>query len=114
MSLNRFMHPRSPYFNNTPDFLKLSENNSNLKKYLDYDEKKKKYSIDFYNPNALKEICCALLKETFSKNILFIFFKFLKSCYMNFFFLIKRLGNRSTNRPSHSTGASTRQLLSLD
>ncbi len=77
MSLNRFMHPRSPYFNNTPDFLKLSEKWANLKKYLNYDEKKKKYSIDFYNPNALKEICCALLKENFS-NIFILLTRILK------------------------------------
>ena len=61
------MHPRSPYFNNTPDFSKLSQKHPNLKNHLDYDEKKKKHTIDFYNPNALKEICCALLKEDFGK-----------------------------------------------
>lgn len=67
MSLNRFMHPRSPYYNNTPDFKELSEINIDLKNHLKYDKKKSKYVIDFYDPNALKALCCALCKKTFSK-----------------------------------------------
>jgi hypothetical protein len=101
------MHPRSPYFNNTPDFLKLSEKNTNLKKYLNYDEKKKKYSIDFYNPNALKEICCALLKENFSN--IFIFDKNIEITL-----LIKRFRNRFANRSFNSASSSTCKLLPLD
>ena len=61
------MHPRNPYYKNTPDFFKLSDSYPNLKKYLSYDKNKSKYVIDFYNASALKEICCTLLKDTFGK-----------------------------------------------
>ena len=68
MALNRFMHPRNPYFNNTPDFLKLCEAYPPLKNHIKAGSKaNKKASIDFRDIEALRDLCCALMKDTFSE-----------------------------------------------
>jgi hypothetical protein len=62
MSLNKYMHPRNPFFNNQPNFENLSRLYPSLKPYLNA-----KYQINFKDPNAVKELCCILLESTFSK-----------------------------------------------
>ena len=66
MSLNVKMHPRNPFKNNPPDFTKLSDKYPQFAIYCTFN-KQKKCSIDFKNADALRSLCCILMKELFSR-----------------------------------------------
>ena len=59
------MHPRNPYFNNQPDYSKIADIYPDLKQFLHH-HSKSAIKIDFKDINALKSLCCGLLKYTFS------------------------------------------------
>lgn len=60
MSLNKYMHPRNPFYNNSPDFKKLASIYSDFAKYV-----KSTNKIDFKDPESIKSLCCTLLKHLF-------------------------------------------------
>lgn len=55
------MHPRNQYLKNKPDFRRLAQQHPRLMKYF----KKSKGSIDFKDPNAIRELTYALLSKDF-------------------------------------------------
>lgn len=66
MSLNKYMHPRNPFFNNQPNFEHLSRLYPSLKPFLNV-----KNQLNFKDPYAVRELCCVLLKSAFSKKFEF-------------------------------------------
>ena len=59
MSLNKFMHPRNPFYNNPPDFKQLA------KLFPEFSKIFKNNFIDFKDPEALRVLCCTLMKHIF-------------------------------------------------
>ncbi|XP_033119340.1 RNA N6-adenosine-methyltransferase mettl16-like [Anneissia japonica] len=68
MALNKFMHPRNKYFDNPPDFSKLSEKYPEFKNHTSTSSSGK-VSIDFKDPEALRSLTCTLLKEDFGLDV---------------------------------------------
>ncbi|CAF0831428.1 unnamed protein product [Brachionus calyciflorus] len=68
MSLNKFMHPRNPFFNNPCDFFKLSQKYPDFARYIKC-VNNQNFSIDFKDPEALKSLCCTLLNDLYGLNI---------------------------------------------
>lgn len=69
------MHPRNPFFNNPPDFAKLALLYPEFLKYCQYKQVKSSNdqtcTIDFKDPEALKAVCCVLLKDSFGNYYIF-------------------------------------------
>ncbi|ORX52264.1 S-adenosyl-L-methionine dependent methyltransferase [Piromyces finnis] len=55
------MHQHNIYYNNEPDFIKLAESYSSLKKYIKFNRYSKQGSINFKDPRACRELTYALL-----------------------------------------------------
>ena len=70
------MHPRNPFFNNPPDFQILAEKYPEFSKFVKHEATKTtnelKYSIDFKDPEALKVLCCVLLKDLFGSFLYYL------------------------------------------
>lgn len=66
MALNKFMHPRNPFYNKPPDFAKLAQTYPEFSQYLSSEHKT---SIDFKSPESLRALCCVLLKDLFGLTI---------------------------------------------
>ena len=64
MSLNSRMHPRNPFKNNPPDFAQLAKLYPEFAYHCQL--KDDKYTIDFTNAEALRSLCCTLMKNLFS------------------------------------------------
>ena len=63
MALNKFMHPRNPFYEKTPDFEHLSKLYPEFSKYCI--KKSNKQTLDYKDPNALKALYSVLMKEYF-------------------------------------------------
>ena len=70
MTFNSKMHPRNPFKNNPPDFAQLSLKYPEFSAHCKFEYKK--CTIDFKSPDALKSLCCILLKELFGNLIFFL------------------------------------------
>jgi hypothetical protein len=62
------MHPRNPFYNNTPDFGKLREIYPEFSKFC-IKKADNQYTIDFKKSESLKALCCVLLKDLFKLTI---------------------------------------------
>ncbi len=73
MSLNKFMHPRNPFYNNPPDFENLAKLHPEFSTYCMTEEtkanKRRSMNIDFKDPNALKALYRVLMKHYFNLNV---------------------------------------------
>ena len=68
MALNAFMHPRNLYKDKKPDFKELANKYENFKLHTTTDAKGKVH-IDFKNPECLRSLTWALLKDGFDLNV---------------------------------------------
>jgi methyltransferase len=64
MSLNKYMHPRNPFYNNPPNFEQLAKLYPDFSNFLKLNDKNK-LAIDFMDANSLKALCCVLLKHLY-------------------------------------------------
>lgn len=69
MSLNKYMHPRNPFYAKPPDFAQLAQAYPEFGKYCQTDEKSNKTCIDFKNAESLRALCCVLLKSLFGLSV---------------------------------------------
>lgn len=69
MSLNKYMHPRNPFYNNPPDFDSLSKAYPEFSKHCLKTDGNKRLTIVFKNDESLRALCCTLLKSLFDLNI---------------------------------------------
>lgn len=71
MSLNKYMHPRNPFFKHPPDFAQLADTYPEFAKYCQtsQDTDKKTANLDFKNPESLRALCQVLLKSLFALEV---------------------------------------------
>lgn len=69
MSLNKYMHPRNPFYQNPPDFAQLSIDYPEFAKYCHKIDSSNRVAIDFKNVESLRALCCVLLKSLFGLNV---------------------------------------------
>ncbi len=68
MSLNKFMHTRSPFFNKPPDYAELAKKYPEFAKVCQPDTSKTqldKLKLDYNDARALQVLYCVLMKHYF-------------------------------------------------
>ncbi len=68
MALNKFMHPRNPYKNQRPDFQVLAAKYEEFRSHSKQDLRGK-VIIDFKDPESLRALTWALLKNDFNLDV---------------------------------------------
>lgn len=69
MSLNKFMHPRNPFFNKPPDFFQLSQKYPEFSRFCLPTKIEKIATVDFKNPESLRAVCWVLLRDLFNLDV---------------------------------------------
>ena len=112
MSFNRYMHPRNPFHAKPPDFAQLAMTYAELRPHFDY----KRRTIDFDKPEALRSLCCVLLKHVYgevSPPSLLEELRVVTIMKINPNFGQRSRAKAAARRP-HTSCAATHQLYSLD
>lgn len=69
MSLNKYMHPRNPFYATPPDFAQLARTYPEFSKYCQSNDDRGVVSVDFKNAESLRALCCVLLKSLFGLDV---------------------------------------------
>lgn len=68
MALNKFMHPRNPFFLKKPNFKALAAKYEQFKEHCDVDDKGNVH-LDLKKPESLRALSWVLVKEEFDLDV---------------------------------------------